>query len=219
MENFEQGLKVPLHTATFDEFAQQYDQWFENHHYAYKSELEALRRFIPRRGIGIEIGVGSGRFSAPLGITIGVEPSDAMADIARSRGITICRSIAEELPFKSECLDFVLMVTTLCFVSDPLSSLKETYRVLKPTGMLILGILDRETNLGRVYKYKFRTSKFYRPAVFYSTDEVLELLKQSGFSPHGILQTIFSNPDAMNATDPVREGYGKGVFVVIRSFK
>ena len=68
----------------FEESAREYDAWFDRHRLVYESELRALKRFMGSGGIGLEIGVGTGRFAVPLGIEVGVEPAAAMADLARS---------------------------------------------------------------------------------------------------------------------------------------
>lgn len=39
-------------------------------------------------GNGLEVGIGTGRFAIPLGITTGIEPSAAMAAIAAKSGIS-----------------------------------------------------------------------------------------------------------------------------------
>ena len=65
--------------APFEQYASRYESWFSKHRFAYKSELEAVRRQLPWGKNGIEIGVGSGRFAAPLGIKLGLEPSAAPA--------------------------------------------------------------------------------------------------------------------------------------------
>ncbi len=109
----------------FEEFALEYDEWFETHKWVYQSEVEAVRRFIPETGEGIEIGVGTGRFSIPFGIKVGVEPAKAMAEIARKRGISVYESKAENLSFHDNSFDFALMVTTLCFLENPLQALQE----------------------------------------------------------------------------------------------
>ncbi len=89
----------------FDQHAQEYDRWFDAHAPLYQSEVNALRRFIPQTGQGIEIGVGTGRFSVPLGIRLGVEPSRAMAHVAHQRGIAVCQAIGEQLPFGQHQFD------------------------------------------------------------------------------------------------------------------
>lgn len=118
----------------FEKHAAEYDLWFEENEAAYKSEILALRDPIPANGIGVEVGVGTGRFAEPLGIRIGVEPAKAMADRARQRGIEVYEARAEALPFQGESFDFVLMVTTICFLEKPLQALAEAKRVLRPGG-------------------------------------------------------------------------------------
>jgi len=70
----------------------------------YLSELEAVRSMLPVDGTGIEIGVGTGRFAAPLGIKLGLEPSKSMASLARQRGIEVVEGEAEALPFEDGSL-------------------------------------------------------------------------------------------------------------------
>jgi ubiquinone/menaquinone biosynthesis C-methylase UbiE len=205
--------------TVFDNFALEYDQWYDLHPFAYRSEIEAIKRFIPSEGLGVEIGVGTGRFSVPFSITVGVDPSESMAAIARSRGITVHLAKAERLPFESEHFDYALMVTTLCFVENPQATLKEVHRILKPHGLLILAIIAKETQLGKAYEAMRSSNKFYAEAIFYSTQQVLDLLHQSGFIQPETCQTIFSNPESMTALDPIRNGHGEGAFVVIRSTK
>ncbi len=105
--------------SPFENYALEYDKWFDEHPFAFQLELEAVKLFVPASYKGIEIGVGTGRFASELNISIGIDPSESMASIARSRGIKVLKAFAEELPFNSSEYDFALMVTTLCFVDDP----------------------------------------------------------------------------------------------------
>jgi len=100
----------------FEEHSVLYENWFEKNKYVYLSEVEAVKRLLPKNSNGVEIGVGSGRFAAPLGIKSGVEPSPVMSKIARQRGITTVDGSAENLPLRSSSFDFALMVTTVCFL-------------------------------------------------------------------------------------------------------
>jgi ubiquinone/menaquinone biosynthesis C-methylase UbiE len=119
----------------FEKYAQEYDKWFDENKDVYKSEIMILRGLIPREGVGLEVGVGTGRFATPLGIKMGVEPAKAMADMARKRGINVHEGRAEALPFDDDSFDFVLMMTTICFLENPLHALEEAKRVLKPEGV------------------------------------------------------------------------------------
>jgi hypothetical protein len=52
----------------------------------------ALQQAIPIGRKGLEVGVGTGRFAQALNIPYGVEPSRAMANLARKRGIELPQS-------------------------------------------------------------------------------------------------------------------------------
>jgi len=203
----------------FEEFAQEYDEWFDKNRFIYESEVFAMKKFIPKSGKGLEIGVGTGRFAVPCGIKIGVEPAKAMADRARRRGIEVYEAKAEKLPLQAASFDFVLMVTVLCFLKNPLKTLKEATRVLKPGGHMIIGMIDKDSPLGRIYESKRKESKFYRYAHFYSVHEVIDWLKSLYYKDFQICQTIFRRPEEITGLEPVKDGYGEGGFVAIKARK
>jgi len=203
----------------FEESAQEYDDWFVRHELAYRSELAAIKTLMPQEGRGLEIGVGTGRFAAALGIKVGVEPAKAMADRARNRGIQVYEAYAEKLPFEDESFDFVLMVTLLCFLSDPFQALCEASRVLKPQGNLIIGIIDRGSPLGKVYDAKKHENKFYRNARFYPVSQVIDWLRSLGYENLSTCQTIFKPLPEITDLEPVKPGHGEGGFVVISARK
>ncbi len=203
----------------FEELADAYDAWFERHRQAYASELMALQEFIPPGGQGLEIGVGSGRFAAALGVTLGVEPARAMALKARERGLTVLQGYAEALPFKDQAFDFVLLVTVLCFLPDVPGALGEAARVLKQRGRLIIGLLDPDSPLGRSYELAKAKSRFYRQAVFHPVSQVLNWLGRLGLVNLEIRQTIFQDPERLTAPEAVTAGHGAGVFVVVAGEK
>lgn len=53
-------------SGIFDRYYKRYDAWYGRNRYTYLSELRAIRKFLPRKGKGLEIGVGTGRFAGPL---------------------------------------------------------------------------------------------------------------------------------------------------------
>jgi len=203
----------------FEEHTGEYEKWFVDNKFVYQSEIKAIREQLPREGRGLEIGVGSGRFAAPLGITEGLEPSAKMAELARQRGISVTEGVAEDLPFADSEFDFLLMVTTICFVDDLDLSFQEAYRVLKETGVLVIGFIDRESPVGKIYQKFKEHSVFYRMATFYSVGEVLGSLEKAGFRRFSFYQTIFNELKKITASEPTREGYGEGSFVAIRAGK
>jgi len=203
----------------FQKYAARYERWFEKNHWVYEAELKAVRSLLPEGQYGMEIGVGTGKFAAPLGVKIGVEPSGRMRAFAQKRGIKVLGGVAEKLPFKDSVFEFVLMVTTICFVDDIDKAFKEACRVLPKGGYLITGLVDRNSPIGQIYLRHQNKNVFYKEATFYSVDEVLEIMKQTGFNDFSFRQTIFRNLSEITEHETVKSGYGEGSFVVIRGKK
>ena len=202
---------------SFEKYSKEYDEWFIKNQDIYLAELNAIKRLVPSGKFGVEIGVGSGRFALPLGIKVGVDPSKKMAEISRKRGIQVYEAVAEQLPFNDKTFDFILMVTTICFVDDLVKSFKEAYRVLKTDGFIIVGFVDKESELGKQYQLKKEESKFYRNATFYTVKETITLLRETNFTDVVIKQTIF--PGQTDKIGLVEDGYGVGSFVIIKAIK
>ncbi|ELZ21395.1 class I SAM-dependent methyltransferase [Natrinema limicola] len=204
-------------TAPFEEHTDRYEDWFDAHDDAYRSELNALRRLIPKSGRGIEIGVGSARFAEPLGLDIGIDPAGAMLKRAQARGIDVVRGVAESLPFRDESFDTALIVTTICFVDDIPQTLAEADRILRPSGSLVIGYIDKDSPVGQQYQEKKAQNPFYRDATFVSTDELVDALEAAGFTDFEFVQTIYHWLDEIDSPEPIEEGYGDGSFVGIKA--
>lgn len=202
-------------SSPFEKHHLRYEHWFEKHTAAYVSELLALRAFVPWQSHGLEIGVGTGRFAVPLGVRTGVDPSRAMLGHAAARGLRVVQGVAENLPFAEGRFDFVLVVTTLCFVESPAKLLAEAKRVLKPGGRLIIGFIDRDSPLGQEYERQRPQSIFYSNAVFFSAREVEQFLMQSGYLIEDWGQTLALPLAQIRNIESMHPGYGRGAFVVV----
>jgi ubiquinone/menaquinone biosynthesis C-methylase UbiE len=206
-------------TQVFESSAQEYDTWFEKHRLCYESELQALKTLAGPHRRGLELGVGTGRFALPLKIAVGIEPARAMAVIARERGIQVVGAVAEALPFPQDSFDLVAIITALCFFRDPFQALMEATRVLTPSGRILIGMIDKDSPLGRLYEANRLQSKFYRDARFYGVRDVLTWLKRLGYGDEKLCQTIFKGLSDITEPEPVKEGFGSGGFVVISAQK
>jgi SAM-dependent methyltransferase len=202
--------------APFDAHHRRYENWFATHEAAYCSELLAVRALLPWEGIGLEIGVGTGRFAAPLGVRVGVDPSAAMLEYAHARCICVVQGVAEQLPFATASFDYALIVTTICFVDDARAMLREARRVIKPDGCLVIGFIDRESALGQEYLAHQAENVFYREATFYSAKDVERLLCDSGFPCQVWVQTLSGLLPEMREIEPLHAGRGTGAFVAVR---
>ena len=203
-------------TDCFDTNAAAYDIWFDENQTIYQAELEAVKDFIPSTGTGVEIGVGTARFAAPLGIAIGVEPSPKMAELAKQRGVEVIEGVAEALPIADRTFDFALMVTVVCFFDNIAMAFLEANRILKPQGVLIIGFIDRDSELGQQYSQRKKQSRFYKEATFHSVSELETQLTVAGFADFIYRQTLFPGQSDVQI---VKNGHGKGSFTVVRAIK
>jgi len=199
----------------FDTHAEEYDQWYERNKFAYLSELEAIKCGVPKGGKGLEIGVGTGRFAEPLGVSIGLDPSENMLQIAKKRGIETISGKGENLPFADKKFDFVLIINTLCFVNDSAQVIIEAKRVLRNRGRIIIGLIEKDSFLGRDYQNRKRGSKFYKEVNLHSGKEIVELLRNYHFRRVITFQAIFRSLDRIKKIESPRKGLGEGCFTVI----
>jgi len=160
-------------TTIFDTHINQYQRWFDENNFVYQSELEAIRQLCPTQGRGVEIGIGSGLFALPLGITEGCDPSPKMRAKAVKRGLNAIDGKAEDLPYLTGSFNFALMVTTICFVDDDdHKSIQEVRRILKDKGKFIVAFVDKNSPIGKQYLKHKNKSVFYKDATFYSTHDI-----------------------------------------------
>jgi ubiquinone/menaquinone biosynthesis C-methylase UbiE len=142
-----------------------------------------------------------------------------MRAVARRHGIQVVGGVAEALPFGNAQFDSVLMVTTICFLDDTAAAVREAYRVLRPGSSLIIGMIDRNSQLGRTYERLKDENVFYREATFYSVGAVISYLNDVGFKHFAFTQTIFQDSGETKHIQPVSEGFGEGSFAVVRGVK
>jgi ubiquinone/menaquinone biosynthesis C-methylase UbiE len=192
-----------------------FDSWYDKNQAIYKSELAALKKVIPP-GIGLEIGVGTGRFAEPLSVRFGLDPAFNMLKLAKQRGILLVQGVGENLPFKNESFHFVLIVFTIELVDDTLQFLKEALRPLKKKGALILGIIDRNSLWGQYYEKNSSQRKFFH---FLSPEEILEIFRDIDLEFKEAYQTLFQAPPDIKHEEEPRRGFGQGGLVVFKTIK
>lgn len=205
-------------TRPFETEVQQYDQWFDKHSFAYLSELYAVGNLLPKDGVGIEVGLATGRFAGPCGIKEGVEPSRVMGELAAKRGFEVINGTAENLPYKDMRHDFILMVT-ICYFNDVQKAFEEAYRVLKRNGTLVVGFIDKYRTIGKEYAERKGEGGYYDYATFYTPQEVQKMLKAANFHIEETKQTLFGRLNEINDLQDTKEGYGEGSFVIIKAVK
>jgi ubiquinone/menaquinone biosynthesis C-methylase UbiE len=112
------------------------------------SRLQKYRREVVAAAQGrvLEVGVGSGLnfplYGPQVEIVYGIDPSPRLLAMARRRAAAagiraaLLQGSAAAIPLADQSVDTVVMTWTLCSIPDPLASLREMRRVLKPDGRL-----------------------------------------------------------------------------------
>jgi ubiquinone/menaquinone biosynthesis C-methylase UbiE len=199
----------------FEKTWKSYDEWFDSHPALYQSELAALKQVIPS-GSGLEIGAGTGRFAAPLGVRFGLDPAIRMLRLAKKRGLLVVQGLGESLPFKDESFDFVQIIFVIEFVDDLVSFLREAVRTVRRNGVLVLGFIDKDSPWGKYYSRDPSHRRHFHPP---SVKEVLDICGNIGLKFREACQTLFQPPPDLATIEEPRSGFGRGGFVVLAAIK
>lgn len=228
----------------FDEYAEAYDAWFLDNRTVLESELRLLQRAVGEPGRALSVGCGSGLFESLLrsrfGLSIehGVEPSEAMARIARKRGLTVSRGGAEQLPHENGSFDTVVFNGSTSYIAELDRALAEAFRVLRVGGGIAVLDVPAESGYGLLYRLgaalggwedpRVRSSIPEHPyplalaasASWRTTPEKNEMLIAAGFVDLVHYQTLTRHPRYSNDSveNPV-EGYDRGDYVAIVGHK
>ncbi|MCD6114593.1 MAG: class I SAM-dependent methyltransferase [Thermoprotei archaeon] len=199
----------------FDKYAEKYDSWYSRNKVIAENEVLALKK-LRLKGLGLEVGVGTGFFSSKLSVNLGLDPALRMLKIAKNRGIDVIGGVGEHIPFRDEVFDYVLLVVTLCFVKDPRAVVDESARVVRKGGRLIACIVPRDSAWGKYYMGK--NSVFYRIAKFYSLGEALELVSYRFKVKRCVSTLSFGPQDEPFIEEPIEKCVPYG-FVCIEALK
>jgi ubiquinone/menaquinone biosynthesis C-methylase UbiE len=142
----------------------------------------------------LDVGCGDGTYAlaaARAGARVAaVDRSASSVDAARVRaaaeGLAVDVRVADAqvLPFPADRFDVVFAVTVLCFVDDPAQAVGEMARVLRPSGMLVLGELGKGSAWAAWRRVRsWAGSATWRSTRFWSASALRSLLRDSGLVP------------------------------------
>jgi len=136
----------------------------------------------------LEIGFGHGRTleqlvaAAPSGLVAGLDHSSEMYEMARRRCAPLLQSgrlelhlgSSQAMPYPDAHFDRVLAVHTLYFWNNPTEHIREIHRVMKGSGVCVLGFRPKEDPHAASFPETVYT--------FYSRDVVHDLFFDVGFA-------------------------------------
>lgn len=125
----------------------------------FRNCLKTVKQLSPS-GRLLDIGAAAGMFvkaAKDAGYeAYGVEPSAWMANFAKERyGVNVFPGVVEDAKFKDASFDIITMWDVLEHVPDPMSTLKEVKRILKPGGFLIVNYPRIDDVLAKIFGKKW----------------------------------------------------------------
>jgi ubiquinone/menaquinone biosynthesis C-methylase UbiE len=236
--------KIIFMNDNFDQYASEYDAWFlENKNVLY-SELKLVAHYLHDAGKILSVGCGSGLFETLLqqeyNITVkhGLEPSKSMAEIAIKRGMTVEIASAEEGNLSRDQYDTLLFNGTASYINDLQLVFNKAYQALQRDGRVVVIDVPKESSYALLYSLAkvhgtwnhpmlegaFPPNpypvEFIEPAIWRSTPEKVDMLKNSGFAKFSFAQTLTRHPVySDNDIEEPSEGYDRGDYVAICAFK
>jgi SAM-dependent methyltransferase len=120
-----------------------------------RRSVRALQRYFAAPCRVLDVGCATGDLllairEAGNAHVVGVEVGEAAARIARQRGLDVREAELEAVAFPDDMFDTVILSHTLEHVPDPLLTLREVRRILRPGGALILWLPNVESTEARV---------------------------------------------------------------------
>ena len=208
----------------FDLVAETYDDWY-NHpqgRQVFDAELKAVDMHIPKEGIGLELGAGTGIFAEHLTevmrTVVCLDPSGEMLKKAADRGMASVLGVGEALPLRVGVIDFTYMVTVLEFLDEPVTVLVEIRETAKGGAELTILFINSESSWGDLYRdIGSKGDPVFRHAKLYTMVEVEALMTVSGYRVTERAGTLTTQPMETEVEGAITEPSSENGVIVLRA--
>jgi ubiquinone/menaquinone biosynthesis C-methylase UbiE len=146
------------------------------------------------RGVVLEVGIGSGLnlpFYSAATVThvYGIDPSADLLKMAQRKiaslpfPVTLMNQPADRIPLDAVSVDTVVVTWSLCSMTNPMTTLQEMRRVLRPDGRLIF-VEHGLSPDARVQSWQNRLTPFWRRLAggCHLNRKMDDLIRSAGFS-------------------------------------
>jgi len=155
----------------------------------YAETRAMLNKLYPQRGKILEIGSSLGfllkTFRDDGWQVLGVEPDAILVRYARNRqGIETINALLEDAGIPDNSVDVVVMLHVIEHVPDPVATLREIFRVLKPGGHLVMETPRYDTLMFKLMGRRERSLSCDGHIFFFTTESLRRAYERAGFETH-----------------------------------
>ncbi len=153
---------------------------------------QLIRQRKPR-GHLLDIGCGTGDFLAVMGsqagwTVVGMEPHPEAAERAhRQYGLQIDQRSLDDMAYPPDTFDVVTLWDVLEHLPQPVASLRQIRRIIRPDGILVVGLPNRDSVDARLFGRHWAGLDIPRHFSVFSATHLASALAHAGFSEPEIL--------------------------------
>jgi 2-polyprenyl-3-methyl-5-hydroxy-6-metoxy-1,4-benzoquinol methylase len=152
--------------------------------------LKKRLRFITRHKTGgtiLDIGCASGDLLAALKKSnkhwtlYGVEIDKVSGQSAQEKGVKVFVGTVEDAAYPDNFFDVITMWDVLEHLHNPRATLREVFRILKPTGILVIRVPNLNSIDAKIFGASWAGLDIPRHLYVFSNSTLSRLLKEEGF--------------------------------------
>jgi 2-polyprenyl-3-methyl-5-hydroxy-6-metoxy-1,4-benzoquinol methylase len=153
----------------------------------------------------LEIGCGNGSFLTAMSAkgwdAVGIDFDQKAVDVANKRhGENVRRGELINCQFASDSFDAILMNNVIEHIWNPVETVSECFRILKPNGRLVMITPNSDSDGHKLFKRDWRGLEPPRHLFIYNRSSLSRLAQNAGFTRH----LIFSSSGGRSGLDMLR---------------
>ena len=210
----------------FDLVAGIYDDWYKHPQgkQIFDAELNAVDLHIPKEGIGLDLGAGTGIFAEHLTgaerTVVCLDPSREMLRKIVDRGMASVLGVGDALPLRVGVLDFTYMITVLEFLDEPVAVLREVRKTAKEGAGLTILFINSESAWGDLYRdIGSKGDPVFKHAKLFTMTEIEALITASGYNVSEWVGTLTTKPMEVEVGGAITEPSSQNGVIVLRAYK
>ncbi len=160
-------------------------QWRERN--KHRKRLNTIAPYVQESGRVLDIGCGTASmlrlFKAETNWDVhGCEPKAELCSLPESHGVVMHPKTLEECNFETASFDAVTMIHVLEHVPDPLKTIQEVSRILKPGGLFLTEQPDFDSATRKIFGEAWWGYHLPRHLQHFDRESLSGILRDAGFS-------------------------------------